>query len=75
MIVEEELHGGTQDTEAATDSPRNLFEAPRDSTSGRSNADSTQATRFQLRRVEGADVRSCMRVVTTPFADRLIEST
>lgn len=61
--VEEEL-------DAVEESPRNPFEAIRDR--GRA-AGSTQATRFQPRRIDPADVPPGMRVVSTPFGDRLVQ--
>lgn len=55
------------------DSPRNPFEAIRDRGRAAGATQATEATRFQPRRIDPADVPPGMRVVSTPFGDRLVQ--
>jgi hypothetical protein len=66
---------GAELAETAPDTPRNPFAALRDR--GRdgdgADADAPPQGRFQPRRIDPADVPPGMRVVSTPFGDRLVE--
>lgn len=72
---EEALEAESETVAAASpDTPRNPFEALRDRAQNGDSPDSSQATRFQPRRIDPADVPPGMRVVSTPFGDRLVEN-
>ena len=60
--------------EAAPDTPRNPFEALRDRARAVNAGDAPPPERFQPRRIDPADVPPGMRVVSTPFGDRLVEN-
>jgi len=60
--------------EAAPDTPRNPFEALRDRVRDGDDADAPPPGRFQPRRIDPTDVPPGMRVVSTPFGDRLVEN-
>jgi hypothetical protein len=60
--------------ETALDTPRNPFAALRDRARDGNTADAPPPGRFQPRRIDPADVPPGMRVVSTPFGDRLVEN-
>ena len=60
--------------ETAQDTPRNPFEALRDRARDGNTADAPPPGRFQPRRIDPTDVPPGMRVVSTPFGDRLVEN-
>ena len=60
--------------EATPDTPRNPFEALRERAAAGNNTDTPPPARFQPRRIDPADVPPGMRVVSTPFGDRLVEN-
>ena len=65
------------DGEEADNSPANPFEALRaaqaDNADGSAAENSTSNARFTPRRIDPADVPPGMRVVSTPFGDRLVD--
>lgn len=65
---------GAELVEAAPDTPRNPFAALRDRVRDGNTADPSPQGRFQPRRIDPADVPPGMRVVSTPFGDRLVEN-
>lgn len=67
---EEPLQDENAEQVASEESGRNPFEAIRER--GRA-ANPDQSTRFQPRRIDPADVPPGMRVVSTPFGDRLVQ--
>jgi hypothetical protein len=74
-----ETTGSDKDSAAAvnnTDSlaTRNPFEAIRAAARGGSNPASAQPRRFEPRRIAPEDVPEGMRVVSTPFGDRLVQN-
>ena len=61
--------------ETPPDSPRNPFEALRNAAeTGDSRSSGNPSARFNPRRIDPADVPPGMRVVSTPFGDRLVEN-
>lgn len=72
--VEEAPEAEPEADVATPDTPRNPFEALRDRAQNGGNPDPSQASRFQPRRIDPADVPPGMRVVSTPFGDRLVEN-
>ncbi len=61
------------DAEAQSDAPRNPFTALRERNRAAVSNQATSTTRFQPRRIPPEDVPPGMRVVSTPFGDRLVE--
>lgn len=60
--------------ENSTDSPRNPFEALRNAPENHnSGSQANPPARFQPQKIDPADVPPGMRVVSTPFGDRLVE--
>ncbi len=61
------------ESQGEEESARNPFEAIRERGRAAGSAQAAEATRFQPRRIDPADVPPGMRVVSTPFGDRLVQ--
>lgn len=74
-VADVETEVPAQDQPAtAPDTPRNPFEALRDRALNGDTGNAPPSSQFQPRRIDPADVPPGMRVVSTPFGDRLVEN-
>lgn len=74
-VAEVELEVPAEEQAAtAPETPRNPFEALRERARNGDTTDAPPPTQFQPRRIDPADVPPGMRVVSTPFGDRLVEN-